>query len=300
MGYKLPNLNWLRSFECAARLRSFTAAAEELHLTQAAISHHVRSLESMLGFRLFLRRSRRLDLTDMGKAYIPSVRKAIEDLAFSTQGLFGPAGRESITVRAPITMAVLWLAPRLKQFRDAHPGITVRLVSEIWADSMADQDVDIDIRLGTGLWPGYRSKRLADETIVPICAPDMIERFRSVADLMQGEMIHILGFEDHWARCLKSAGLQYDPDQIGFSVDTTLAAVECVAAGGGIALVMKRFAEDLVLAGRVAIPVADEFPMEEAHHILQGLPGGPMSQAADQFQTWLWTAYGWNGPATTS
>lgn len=291
MGYRLPNLNWLRAFECAARLRSFTAAAEELHLTQAAVSHQIRSLEAMFGVQLFIRRSRTLDLTDMGKAYLPSVRGAIEELAFSTQGLFGPPIRNTVTVRAPISLGVLWLAPRLKRFRMQHPGIDVRIVSEIWADSISDRDVDVDIRLGAGAWAGYRAQRLADESIVPVCAPGACEAIRSVADLKACEMVHILGFEDHWAKCFSDAGLDYDPGQIGISVDTTLAAVEIVATGGGVALILKRFALDLVKAGRVAIPVSLEIRLEQAHHLLVPAPGFRLSADVDRFKTWLSSAY---------
>ena len=111
---RLPNLSWLRTFETAARLGSFTAAGGELGLTQAAVSHQVKALETQLGFSLFERGARSLSLTSMGRAYLPSVRKAIEDLTLSTQGLFGPKVRRSVTLRAPISTAVLWLAPRLK------------------------------------------------------------------------------------------------------------------------------------------------------------------------------------------
>lgn len=291
MGYRLPNLNWLRAFECAARLRSFTSAAEELHLTQAAVSHQIRSLESMFGVQLFIRRSRTLDLTDMGKAYLPSVRGAIEELAFSTQGLFGPSTRNTVTVRAPISLGVLWLAPRLKQFRAQHPGIDVRIVSEIWADSISDRDVDVDIRLGAGAWAGYRAQRLADESIVPVCAPGACETIASVADLKAHEMVHILGFEDHWAKCFSNAGLDYDPDLIGISVDTTLAAVEIVAADGGVALILKRFAVDLARAGRVAIPVPIEIRLEQAHHMLVPAADFRLSADVDRFKTWLSSVY---------
>lgn len=291
MGYRLPNLNWLRAFECAARLRSFTAASEELHLTQAAVSHQIRSLETTLGVQLFIRRSRTLDLTDMGKAYLPSVRGAIEELAFSTQGLFGPPTRNTVTVRAPISLGVLWLAPRLKRFRAQFPGIDVRIVSEIWADSISDRDVDVEIRLGLGAWAGYRAEKLADESIVPVCAPGIARAIRSVADLKAHEMLHILGFEDHWAKYFVSAGLDYDPDQIGVSVDTSLAAVEIVAANGGIALIMKRFAVDLARAGRVAIPISFEIKLDQAHHLLTRASQARSSADVGRFKIWLSSLY---------
>ena len=229
----------------------------------------------------------------MGKAYIPSVRKAVEELAFATQGLFGPSVRHTITVRAPISLAVLWLAPRLKTFRVENPGFDVRLVSEIWADSISDQDVDVDIRLGTGIWAGYRAERMASESIVPIYSPRSIDRFRSVADLKQAEMIHILGFEDHWARYFKYANLDYAPDEIGLSVDTSLAAIELVAADGGVALVMKRFVDGLAASGRIGIPMPDEIEieLEQAHYIWESREKPRRSIGVELFRSWLFSLY---------
>jgi LysR family glycine cleavage system transcriptional activator len=171
MAYRLPNPIWLRAFEVSARLGSFTAAAGELGVTQAAVSHQVRSLEASLGFALFQRGARSLTLTQMGRAYVPAVRKAMEDLALSTQGLFGPQGRRTISVRAPISTAVLWLSPRLPRFRALHPGIRVRLISAVWAEAIADEDVDVDLRLGGGVWIGFRAELMARESLVPVCAP---------------------------------------------------------------------------------------------------------------------------------
>ncbi len=172
---------WLRAFEAAVRLGSFTAAAGELGLTQAVVSYQIRSLEGTLGFALFIRRAHTLELTEMGRAYIPAVRKAIEDLAFSTQGLFGPSARRPVSLRVPVSTAVLWLAPRLATFRAAHPKISLRLVLAIWADAIAEEAVDIDIRLGEGDWSGQRAELLSEET---------------AADLHRHDLVHILGFQD--------------------------------------------------------------------------------------------------------
>src|SRR5476649_2282193 len=119
----LPNLAWLRSFEAAARTASFTAAAAELNLTAGAISYQIRALEAHLGFSLFERLPRGVKLTPMGVAYLPPVRKAFEELADSTVGLFGGSERLQITVHAPVSLAALWLAPKLPTFAAANPNI---------------------------------------------------------------------------------------------------------------------------------------------------------------------------------
>ncbi|HUS54442.1 MAG TPA: LysR substrate-binding domain-containing protein [Thermohalobaculum sp.] len=285
MVYRLPNLVWLRAFEAAARLGSFTAAAGELGLTQAAVSHQVRSLEDKLGFRLFLRQARRLDLTDMGKAYLPSVSKAMEDLSLSTQGLFGPRGRRTVTLRAPISTAVLWLSPRLRKFREQHPHIQFRMISAIWADAIADEDVDIDIRLGTGAWPAMQAELLSPETIVPICAPTA--RICSLSDISEARIIHIIGFQDDWARLFQRNGARYDPAKIGIAVDTTLAAVELVSCDAGVALVLKRFAVDLVRAGKAAVPLDEEIAIPQAHYIVSDPGRTAVNPEVEIVRRWL-------------
>src|ERR1700676_5243341 len=119
----LPTLTWLRAFEAAARTSSFAAAAAELNLTSGAISYQIRALEAHLGFSLFERLPRGVKLTAMGAGYLPPVRKAFEELADSTVGLFSGSGRLQISVNAPVALAALWLAPKLPEFSSAHPPI---------------------------------------------------------------------------------------------------------------------------------------------------------------------------------
>jgi len=135
----LPTLTWLRAFEAAARTSSFAAAAAELNLTSGAISYQIRALEAYLGFALFERLPRGVKLTPMGVAYLPPVRKAFEELADSTVGLFGGSERVQITVHAPVSLAALWLAPELPAFAVANPSIDVRLSSVIWDNAVLDE-----------------------------------------------------------------------------------------------------------------------------------------------------------------
>ena len=133
---------WLRSFEAAARTSSFAAAAAELRLTSGAISYQIRALEAHLGFSLFERLPRGVKLTPMGVAYLPPVRKAFEELADSTVGLFGGCDRLQVTVHAPVSLAALWLAPKLPAFNAAHPSIDIRLSSVIWDSAAPDEATD--------------------------------------------------------------------------------------------------------------------------------------------------------------
>ncbi|NJK42512.1 MAG: LysR family transcriptional regulator, partial [Aquincola sp.] len=159
----LPPLTWLRAFEAAARTLSFTEAAAELNLTQAAISKHVRSLEQHLLQPLFIRRPRGVELTRSGAAYLPKVQDALQRLAMGTREVFGQRRSNVLTVRCAVSFAVNWLSPRLPDYLNRNPGKALRLLSNVWNEPFDAQDIDLDIRYGTGNWPGCISHRLVEE-----------------------------------------------------------------------------------------------------------------------------------------
>lgn len=272
--YTLPHLPWLRAFEAAARHRNFSAAAQELHLSPAAISLQIRSLEEHLGYALFERLPRGVRLTGMGGAYLPAVRKAFDTLSMSTAGLFGHAGRRALTVRCTAAFAMLWLAPRLPGFLQAHPAIDVRLFTAIWADGLGDRQADVDIRFGDGRWSGFEVQRLHAEPSIPVCSPAWQARATPQMPLLalaRAHPIHILGCEDLWARWLQAAG-DPAPAAPGVQVDTSLTALELAAAGAGFAIVLRSFAQGYLQAGRLVAPMAGSLQLEEAHYLL--LPEG--------------------------
>lgn len=283
----LPNLLWLRSFEAASRLGSFTAAGAELGLTQAAVSTHISSLESQLGHHLLERTTRKVDLTASGRAYLPSVRKALLELAASTESLFGNRTRGTVTVRAPISEAVLIIAPALAGFRKDNPELDIRLLSAIWADTALDTGTDIEIRLGTGTWPGAQAEPLGMETIVPVCHPDLVARLKAPADLLEHLRIHILGFDDHWPRYYEALGLPQPENRSGLAVDTSLAAVELAGAGAGVALLLGKVAARLIAGGRLAVPLDVSIPSVRTHYLLQRDSTSPRRPAAQRVEAWL-------------
>ncbi|MBI4933963.1 MAG: LysR family transcriptional regulator [Actinobacteria bacterium] len=263
----LPSLIDLEAFEAAARHGSFVAAAAELHLTPSAVSHRVKSLERQLGVALFTRMARRIELTDHGRAYMPSVRKAFEDLAVATTGMFGTSrpGRR-LTVRVAISYAVTCVAPELHLFRAANPGIDIRLISAIWADTIATDDIDVDIRYGMGTFPGHRADLLHRETVTAIWTPEFEAQFGPITDPMQLlalPRIHVLGMEDPWADAdatISDVGVT--------AVDTSLAAMEMVQAGLYSTVVLTRFARRQLADGSfVSIPEATA-PIEGAHYVV--------------------------------
>src|SRR5712675_729849 len=154
----LPPLNGLRAFEAAARHMSFTDAADELSVTQAAISHQVRGLEQRLGLKLFVRRNRSLLLSEAGQAYLPSVRGAFDQLNEATEKLLHKDRGGHLTVTTTASFAMKWLVPRLGGFQRANPEVDVRISTGTGLIDFSREDVDIGIRYGRGQWPGLLAR----------------------------------------------------------------------------------------------------------------------------------------------
>jgi len=295
MAYELPPLVWLRAFEAAARHAGFTAAAAELRLTPAAVSYQVRSLEKHLGFSLFERLPRSVRLTDMGQAYLPSVRNAFDELAASTFGLFGPMGDRSVTVRAHTSYAVLALAPRLNDFLEAYPEIEVRLCSATWADAATPEGFDLDIRFGEGRWAGFRSELIENESAMPVCSNrscELLGGINAVADFAQRDLIHIMGYQNFWMQLFSLAGLEGAAANRGVKVDTSLAALELASAGTGCAVVLRSFAKPFIDAGRLRAPLDVELPLERSHYLLIPEDGMRLRPEVQLFREWLLDAAG--------
>jgi LysR family transcriptional regulator, glycine cleavage system transcriptional activator len=286
----LPTLTWLRAFEAAARTSSFAAAAAELNLTSGAISYQIRALEAHLGFALFERRPRGVKLTPMGVAYLPPVRKAFEELADSTVGLFGGSERVQITVHAPVSLAALWLAPKLPTFSRTHPSIDVRLSSVIWDNAVPDEATDLEIRYGTGHWHGYRSEHLLNQGSLAVCSPAFLQGAQQGGALGAWAMrhpIHIMAYENHWLRARQTLGLTHEPASVGPTVDTTIAALELAAAGAGVALAHGIFLAAYFASGRLVAALPQEFPDDSSYFVITPERPQRIRREAQQFRDWL-------------
>ena len=290
MAYSLPPLNWLRAFEASARHLSFTAAARELNLTSTAVSHQVRSLEQELGYPLFERLARSLRLTEMGAAYLPDVRRAFEDLSATTAQLFGQAGATRLTVRAPVSFVMLWLAPRLARFQARHPKIEVHLFSVIWADAVPDEAIDVDIRFGGGSWPGYQTELLLSEQSAVVCHRDHRlagspeQQFEAIA---RRPLIHVFQHENQWAEVFRRFGRTVPVGHPGVRVDNSLTALTLVAAGMGSAIVLRSYAETAAKTLPLALPFDFDVPLQQGNWLLTPLAQRTAKAEALLFRTWL-------------
>lgn len=286
----LPTLTWLRAFEAAARTASFTAAAAELNLTSGAISYQIRALEAHLGFALFERLPRGVKLTPMGVAYLPPVRKAFEELADSTVGLFGGSERVLITVHAPVSLAALWLAPKLPAFSILNPSIDVRLSSVIWDNAILDEATDLEIRYGAGHWHGYRSEHLLKQSIMPVCSPILLRTVEPGGDpaaLLSRQPIHIMGYENHWLKVRQALGFATPAASMGPTVDTTIAALELAAAGAGVALAHRIFLTAYFSTGRLVSALPQEFPDDNSYFVITPERPQRIRREVQLFRDWL-------------
>jgi LysR family glycine cleavage system transcriptional activator len=287
MNLDLPPLTWLRAFEASARTLSFTHAAGELHITQAAVSKHVKSLEHHLRQSLFLRHPRGLELTKSGAAYLPKVQDALQRLAIGTREVFGQRPSSTLTLRCAVSFAVNWLAPRLPNYLDQHPGKSIRLLSSVWNEAVDEPDFDLDIQYGTGRWPGFNSHRLTWETITPLCAPNC--QIQAPEDLRRHRLLHVLGYHEGWGIWLKASGAIGVDSGSGLHLDTSLTAFELAAHGAGVALGRKSLAEHAIEKGRLIAPFDLAVPIDEAFHLIKPA-GGTTHPDADAFVDWLLSA----------
>ncbi len=288
----LPPLNWLRAFESAARTSSFAAAAAELSLTSGAVSYQIRALEGVLGFSLFERLPRGVKLTAMGVAYLPTVRKAFEELADATIGLFGSAQRRRVTVTAPVSMASLWLAPRLPEYLKAHPQVDVRLSSVIWDNALPDEETDVEIRYGYGHWHGYRSEVLLDARIVIACSPKLRhDSPNGISDIiLPSPLIQIMGYEKSWQSVRQALNLQESSVTLGPTVDTTIAALELAAGGAGYVLTHRLFLASYLATGRLVLASDQSFADESSHFLVMPIRAQRMRGEVRHFCDWLLAA----------
>jgi LysR family glycine cleavage system transcriptional activator len=234
---------------------------------------------------LFVRLPRGLGLTKSGAAYLPKVQDALERLSIGTREVFGQRRSGSLTVRCAVSFAVNWLAPRLPDFLNRHPGKTIRLLSSVWNEDFDASDFDLDIQYGTGNWPGFNSHRLTRESLTPLCAPDLPD-LKSPDDLRRHRLLHVLGYHEGWGIWLKAAGAKAVDAGSGLHLDTSLTAFELAAQGGGVALGRSSLAGHALATGRLIAPFGLAVPIDEAFHLIQPA-GNSCHPDAQLFIEWI-------------
>src|SRR5215470_5615962 len=282
-----PSLTALRAFETAARILSFTAAADELNQTQGAISHQVNTLETRLGLKLFEREARGLRLTDAGQKYLPLVRDALERLR-TAEELIRPTRPSALTVTMSPNFASKWLVPRLGGFSVTHPHLDLHISASLQHIDLNREDIDLAIRHGTGDWPDLHVTRLCTEELFPVCSPVLLRGgppIRTPADLTGHVLVHDRS-RQRWRDWLAAFGSACPDTERGPVFDQTALAIDAALAGQGIALARSALASLDLLAGRLVRPLPEAMPAEFAYWIVcrRSIADAPK---ITQFRAWL-------------
>ncbi len=272
MALLLPSLNGLRAFEAAARHLSFTRAAQELNVTQTAISHQIRRLEAQLGLKLFVRRNRALALTREAESYLPAVRAAFEDLRRATQRLKRPQRDGLLTVSTLASLAAKWLLPRVVAFQEAHPGLEVRVSASTHLVDFQREEIDMAVRYGRGDWPGLRADWLMAEDIFPVCSPALLKGAKPLKrpeDLAHHTLLHATLSREDWQLWLTAAGLPTELAQRrGLTFDQSFMCIQAAIEGLGVALGRSAFVEADIAQGRLVVPFDVVLPAEAGFYIV--------------------------------
>jgi LysR family transcriptional regulator of beta-lactamase len=279
---QLP-LNALRAFEASARHLSFTRAAIELCVTQAAVSHQVKGLEQRLGAGLFRRLPRGLALTDEGLALLPVVRDSFDRMGDVLERFSAGRVMEVLSVGVVGTFAVGWLLPRLPAFHEAYPFVDLRLFTNNNRIDIAGEGLDCAVRFGDGAWHGTEAAPLFAAPMTPLCAPAVAERLRTPEALKLEVLLRSYRADD-WPDWFAAAGVTPPPIR-GPVFDSSWVMVEAAMQGVGVALAPSMmFARDLE-QGRLVRPFSQE--VGSGMYWLTWLKSRAVTPALGAFRAWL-------------
>ena len=281
MKTSLPPLGWLRTFEAAARHLSFTGAANDLNMTQSAVSQQIKGLESHLGKTLFHRRPRALELTPTGTTYLPVVREAFRTLTNGTRAISG-SQKNVVQVQCNMSFAVQWLSPRLGRFYDAHPDVLLNISTEIWEPRDMAEGADVEIRFSLGLADTVRGELLHRDHYYPVCAPDYAV---TLSELHQHRLFDCSNLMANFPAWAEDQGLPWPNPPVSYAT-TYMACLPAVAAGAGLGLAHDILVSDLIRQGQLIAPFDHRAPVPEAYYLLLS-PQAEHAPGAQAFANWL-------------
>lgn len=276
-------LNALRAFEVSARHLSFTRAAAELNVSQAAVSQHVKNLEDRLKVPLFRRLPRGLALTDEGLALLPVLAQSFERIGQLLDQFGDGRAREVLTVGVVGTFAVGWLIPQLRDFHQRHPFVDFRLFTNNNRVDIAGEGLDYAIRFGDGAWHGTEAQALLAAPLSPMCTPALGAALQTADDLA-GQVLLRSYRADDWVDWFAAAATPC-PVLRGAVFDSSLTMAEAAAQGAGIALLPVRMFAREVQQGRLVRPFKME--VSNGRYWLTRLKSRPVTPAMLAFKAWL-------------
>ena len=289
---RIPPIQCLLAFEAVSRLRSVSLAAEELSVTPSAVSHRIRQLETQLGFKLF---GRDFAPTDEGQRYLPSVRQGLKAL----QQIPGPdgAGLQSARLRLAVTptFSRQILLPRLALFRHAYPEIELVMQVAIPLTNTKSEDADLEIRYGTGDYPGLEFRRILSDELTPVCSPEYLHEFgpfdgfATADDIRRARLIR--SPLDPWSTWFEAHGIHLDEPRTGAQFNDVGLVLDAAAAGFGVALMRMKLGLTWLDSGRL-LRLSPRTVPSPFHHYLCWKPGAMERWECAAFADWLFKALG--------
>lgn len=285
---RLPPLHAVRVFEAVARLGSFTGAAEELHLTQSAVSHQIRNLEEFFGLPLLDRRNRAPVLTPAGEPLFAAAQTALMVIAQASRQL--QSQRNQIRIKSFPTIGARWLAPRLGDFYRCYPGTEVSLTT-VWErdPSFRWDQYDFAIQYGNGEWHEPSCELLHEEWLTPVCSPTLWavgQPAMQAGDLARMTLIHPTGDREDWSAWLRAAGLPRASGAGEQVVDTDYMAIEAALSGLGITVVDPLLVQADLAAGHLVEPLGLRVKSGKGYYLISP-PGLLRDPRYQQFRDWL-------------
>lgn len=292
--YRLPPLDLFRTFEAVARHLSFTVAANELCLTQSAVSRQIASLEQQTGIRLFRRLHRAIELTLAGQQLLEAVSRGLDQFQGCLTVLGSAAKVPKITVSATVAFAWFWLMPRLNQFSADHPGVDIRVLATDTPVFPGQGDVDVAILFGSGQWEGITSRLLFRERVCPVCSPSFLDEHPGLIrpeDLVFQTLLHLdidRSAPDpvDWQRWLASQGVTGQPVLPGLRFNSYPMVLQAAEAGRGVALGWSYIVDPIVASGRLVHPVVGAMETRNGYYLSTSKEAANIPEL-EEFLVWI-------------
>lgn len=284
-------LNWLRTFEVAGTKLSFTLAADELNMSQSAVSQQIQLLEHHLNQKLFVRANRTIRLTDAGRAFLPLVEDAVNQLNIGAAQIFAPLNEAIVDININASFAVLWLAPHLEKFNAIYPQVSIRQRSTNWSEDFEISTAELEIRYGNGNWYGFESHPLVKPALRPYCTAANAKRIREHKDLGRMPLLDVVGTPQAWDTWLKKMKLDQLPMQTRQYMDSYATAASMAANGTGICLMYDEFMQVGVFSEQLVAPFVESIDTDSCYYLCYRSDKN-LSVAAGLFKDWLLTSVG--------
>ena len=293
----LPPMSTLRPFEAAARRLSFSKAADEIGVTQAAVSKQVRALEQHLGCRLFLRRGRHVELTSQGQAFFQAVSLGLSHISRATSQVRRHSRPNAISIAMRLAFASQFMASRLVRLREEFPGVAFNIVSTERNPFFMMDSVDMAIVLGFEPQPGLEATYLLTEEIFPVCSPGYLMRhpgLKSVQDIPSHDLVHLsaehwrdLTWEPvDWPIVAAALGVRRDIEMTGPVFNNFELLMSAAVSGLGLAVTWQHLSKDLLDQGHLVRPFEESYRINRKHFLVTHAESGT-NPAIDALHDWF-------------